>query len=323
MPREHRLRLLIAFAAVYLIWGSTYLAIRVAIETLPPFLMAAVRFLIAGSVLYAWARLRGAPHPTRAEWRAAAIVGVLLLAGGNGGVVWSEQIVPSGLTALIVGAEPLWVVILDWLRPGGARPGLITGLGLIVGFLGVALLIAPGREGAGVVPILGAVVLTGAIISWAIGSIYSRTAPAPASPLLGTGTKMLAGGVALGIMSVLAGEPAGFHVAAVSGRSLIALGYLIVFGAIVGFTAYVWLLRNTSLAKASTYAYVNPVVAVLLGWLILGEPLTARILLATAIIVTAVILISGLPILRAGARRLFGGATTLPPATVPSRPADG
>ena len=171
MPREQRLRLLIAFAAVYLIWGSTYLAIRVAIETLPPFLMAAVRFLIAGSVLYAWARLRGAPHPTRAEWRAAAIVGVLLLAGGNGGVVWSEQIVPSGLTALIVGAEPLWVVILDWLRPGGARPGLITGLGLIVGFLGVALLIAPGREGAGVVPILGAVVLTGAIISWAIGSI--------------------------------------------------------------------------------------------------------------------------------------------------------
>lgn len=323
MPREHRLRLLIAFAAVYLIWGSTYLAIRIAIETIPPFLMAAVRFLIAGGALYGWARLRGAPHPTPTEWRAAVIVGVLLLAGGNGGVVWAEQIVPSGLTALIVGAEPLWVVILDWLRPGGRRPGLITGLGLIVGFLGVTLLIAPGRDGAGVVPLLGAAALTGAIVSWAIGSIYSRTAPAPASPLMGTGTKMLAGGAALAAMSLAAGEPARFHAAAVSGRSLIALGYLIVFGAIVGFTAYIWLLRNTTLAKASTYAYVNPVVAVLLGWLILSEPLTARVLLATAIIVGGVIMISGLPILRAGARRLLGGATTLPPATVPSRPAEG
>jgi drug/metabolite transporter (DMT)-like permease len=249
-------------------------------------------------------------------------VGVLLLAGGNGGVVWAEQIVPSGLAALIVGAEPLWVVILDWLRPGGRQPGLLTGVGLLVGFLGVALLIAPGRGGTGVVPPLGAAALTVAIISWAIGSIYSRTAPAPASPLMATGTKMLAGSAALGVMSLVAGEPARFHAAAVSGRSLFALAYLIVFGAIVGFTAYLWLLQNTTLAKASTYAYVNPVVAVLLGWLILREPLTARILLATAIIVSGVVLISGLPLLRSGARRLFGGGTTLPPAAVPSRPAD-
>jgi drug/metabolite transporter (DMT)-like permease len=322
MPRKHRLRLLIAFAAVYLIWGSTYLGIRVAIETMPPFFMAAARFLVAGTVLYGWSRLRGAPRPTRAEWRAASIVGVLLLAGGNGGVVWAEQIVPSGLAALIVGAEPLWVVILDWLRPGGRRPGCVTGVGLVVGFLGVALLIAPGRGGSGVVPPLGAAALTVAIISWAIGSIYSRTAPSPASPLMATGTKMLAGGTALAAMSLVAGEPGRFHLAAVSGRSLFALVYLIVFGAIVGFTAYLWLLQNTTLAKASTYAYVNPVVAVLLGWLILREPLTARILLATAIIVSGVVLISGLPLLRSGARRLFGGATTLPPASVPSRPAD-
>ena len=329
MPREHRLRLLLAFAAVYLVWGSTYLAIRIAIETTPPFLMAAARFLVAGGLLYGWARLRGAPRPTGPEWRAAAIAGVLLLAGGNGGVVWAEQTVPSGLTALIVGAEPLWVVILDWLRPGGRRPALVTGLGLATGFVGVALLVAPQRGGAASVNPAGAIVLTVAIISWAVGSIYSRTAPAPASPLLGTGQKMLAGGAALAVLSLVAGEPSRLDLAGVSARSALALAYLIVVGAIVGFTAYLWLLRNTTLAKASTYAYVNPVVAVFLGWLILGEPLTARIMLAAGVIVTGVFLISGIQLVTKGARTAPGrdgartsGATTLP-TVVPSQPADG
>jgi drug/metabolite transporter (DMT)-like permease len=331
MPRELRYRLLLAFAAVYLVWGSTYLAIRVAIETMPPFLMAGVRFLIAGAVLYGWARLRGAPRGTWAEWRAAVIIGVLLLVGGNGGVVWAEQIVPSGLTALMVGAEPLWVVILDWMRPGGRRPGLVTGLGLAIGFLGVTLLAAPWSGGSATVPVVGTIALTIAIISWAVGSIYSRSAPQPASPLLGTGQKMLAGGAALVLLSAATGEPARFDVAAVSPRSAVALAYLIVFGAIVGFTAYLWLLQNTSLAKASTYAYVNPIVAVFLGWLMLDEPLNARILLAAAIIVTGVFLISGLqlvakrkPRLVSSERGLRGsGATSLPAAAVPSRPAEG
>jgi len=297
-------RLITAFATVYLVWGSTYLAIRVAIETLPPFLMAGVRFAVAGAVLYGWARLRGAARPTIAEWVGGTVAGVLLLAGGNGGVVWAEQTVASGLTALVIGSEPLWVVLMDWARPHGRRPGLVTGLGLGIGFAGVALLVAPTWDDGAAVHPAGAVVLTLASISWAAGSIVSRTASAPASPALGTGQKMLAGGGVLILMALISGELHRFHVADVSTRSLLALAYLIVAGAIAAFSAYLWLLRHTTLARASTYAYVNPVVATVLGRLVLHEPLTPRTLVAAAIIVTGVFVITrGTPAASTGAGR--------------------
>lgn len=294
--KQHGFRLITAFAAVYLIWGSTYLAILWAIDTIPPFLMAGVRFCVAGGVLYAWARLRGSPAPTRAHWRDAAIVGALLLLGGNGGVVWAEYHgVPTGLTALLIATEPLWVVLLDWVRPRGNRPTIGEVAGLLLGFGGVALLIGPAEVAVGGAPRvhpLGAAVLIAATLSWATGSLYSRDAKLPHAPLLTTGMKMLAGGALLTLAGTAGGEWARLDLGAVSARSALALVYLILFGAIVAFTAYLWILRNTTLATASTYAYVNPVVAVFLGWWLAREVVTLRILLATEIIVGAVVLIT-------------------------------
>jgi drug/metabolite transporter (DMT)-like permease len=288
-----RWRVVTAFAAVYLIWGSTYLAIRIAIETMPPFLMAGVRFLIAGALLYAWIRWRGTPRPARSHWLAATLVGGLLLLGGNGGVVWAEQRVPSGLTALLIATVPLWMVLLNWLRPGGVKPsnGVISGLTL--GFIGITLLVGPGElAGGNHVDSLGAAVLIFASLLWAAGSLYSRRAQLPTSPLLATAMEMLAGGALLLTAGLLAGEWTRFAPSALSLRSWLALSYLIVFGALIGFTAYIWLLRVSTPARASTYAYVNPVVAILLGWAFAGEPLTARTLLAAAIIVAAVVVIT-------------------------------
>jgi drug/metabolite transporter (DMT)-like permease len=319
MPRDPRARLLLAFAAVYIIWGSTYLAIRFAIETLPPFTMAAIRFLIAGGVLYAWGRLRGDPAPTRREWRGAAVIGGLLLLGGNGGVVWAEQYVASGLAALFVGAEPLWAVLLDWARPGGTRPSGAVIFGLLIGFAGVALLVAPADAGAQGTHLLGALALIVATISWAVGSIYSRHAPVPASPLMSTGSKMLAGGALLLVAAGVTGEPLRFDAGAVSARSVLALLYLIVFGAIAGFTAYIYLLKHTTLAKASTYAYVNPVVALFLGWMLAGEPLTARTLVATAVILGGVATIN-LGHVAVASRRLMARGGAMLRAGLASRP---
>jgi drug/metabolite transporter (DMT)-like permease len=282
-----------AFAAVYLIWGSTYLAIRFAIETIPPFLMAGARFLIAGALLFVWVRSRGAPKPTRSQWIAALVVGGLLLAGGNGGVVWAEQRVPSGITALLVATVPLWMVLLDWLRPGGARPGPGVVGGIVLGLGGIALLIQPGSFMAGsAVDPIGAAVLGLAALSWAVGSLYSRHAKLPSMPLLATSMEMLAGGALLVVMGLATGEASDVVPSAISGRSATALLYLVIFGSLVGFTAYVWLLRVASPARVSTYAYVNPVVAVILGWAFASEPLTARTLVAAAIIVGAVALIT-------------------------------
>jgi len=288
-----RWRVVTAFAAVYLIWGSTYLAIRIAVETMPPFLMAGVRFLIAGAILYVWTRWRGTPSPTPSHWRAATIVGGLLLLGGNGGVVWAAQHVPSGLTALLIATVPLWMALLNWLRPGGGKPSNGAIAGLLLGFIGIMLLIGPDKLVSGQqVDSLGAVVLIIAALSWAAGSLYSRQAQLPASPLLATAMEMLAGGALLLIAGLLFGEWTRFELSAPSLRSWLALSYLIFFGALIGFTAYIWLLRVTTPAQASTYAYVNPVVAIFLGWAIAGEPLTGRTLLAAAIIVAAVVVIT-------------------------------
>lgn len=280
-----------AFAAVYLIWGSTYLAIRYAIETLPPFGMAGVRFVIAGALLYGWLRLRGVAAPTRPQWRTAAIIGALLLLGGNGAVVWAEQRIPSGVAALLVAGVPIWMVVLEWLRPGGTRPGRWVVGGLVLGSAGLVLLVGPGEVlGGGHIDPLGALAVVGGSFAWAVGSVYSRSAQLPDSPLLATGMEMLTGGAFLLLAGVATGETVDFG--AVSTRSLLALLYLIGFGSLVAFTAYIWLLRATTPAKASTYAYVNPVVAVGLGWALAGEPLTARIAVAAAIIVGAVALIT-------------------------------
>jgi drug/metabolite transporter (DMT)-like permease len=288
-----RSRVIAAFAAVYLIWGSTYLAIRIAIETIPPFVMAGVRFLIAGTLLFAWARARGAPAPTRRHWIAAILIGVLLLTLGNGAVVWSEQRVASGLTALLVAMVPVWTVLVEWVGGTRQRPGAGTVAGLLIGLAGVALLVAPGHLAGGsrVDPLI-ALVLTGGSISWSIGSVYSHRAGLPRSPQLATAMEMLAGGGGLLLAGLASGELAAFHPAAVTGRSAVAVVYLIIFGSLIGFTAFVWLLRVSTPARVSTYAYVNPAVAVLVGWAMAGEQLSARTLLAAAIIVAGVVLIT-------------------------------
>jgi drug/metabolite transporter (DMT)-like permease len=298
MPNSSRASVWAALGAVYLIWGSTYLGIKFVIETMPPFASASIRFLIAGGVMYLFRRLRGDPAPTRKEWRAAAIVGLLLLAGGNGAVVWAEQTVPSGLVALMIGTTPLWIVLLDYLRPWRlfgietqfARPRPLALLGVVIGFVGVAFLVLGGNPVDGKIDPVGAGVVIFGTISWASGSVYGRSAKLPASPLLGTGMEMLIGGVGLGVLAALSGDWLRLDLAAVTRESWLALLYLIVVGSWIGFSAYVWLLKNAPLPLVSTYAYVNPVVAIILGALIAGEPITPRIVLAAAIIVGAVVL---------------------------------
>ena len=288
-------RVIAALGALYLIWGSTYLAIRFAIETIPPFMMAGARFVAAGLVLWVFANVRGlAPRwPSARELGAAAIVGALLLLGGNGAVVWAEQRVPSGIAALLVATVPLWMVLVDWARPGGRRPSVGVALGLLLGLAGLVLLVGlDGLRGTGGVDLLGALVLTFGSITWAVGSILGKQLPLPKNALAATGLEMFCGGVLLFALGAAVGEFGAFDPSSISTRSLLAWAYLFTFGSLIGFTAYIWLLGVVSPAKASTYAYVNPVVAVLLGWAFANEPLTARMFVAAAIIIAAVALIT-------------------------------
>ena len=288
-----RAQIIAAFASIYLVWGSTYLAIRYAIETIPPFTMGGVRFLVSGVMLYVWARYRGAPTPTRLHWRNAAIAGAFLLLGGNGAVVWAEQFVPSGLTALLVSILPFWLVIIEWARPPRRRPSGLVLVGLVLGFVGIIVLIGPGNLGGdGDIPLLGALVLILGSLSWAIGSFWSRDAELPISGLLTTGMEMLAGGALLFMVGVVSGELSDFDIQRVSRDSAIGLLYLITFGSLIGFTSYIWLLDKVSPAILGTYAYVNPIVAVLLGWAIAGETLSIRTGVAAAIVICAVALIT-------------------------------
>ena len=287
-----RLRMIASFAAVYIIWGSTYLAIRIAIKTLPPFFLGGIRFTISGAILYSWARLSGVPKPTRFNWRAAAIIGALLLFLGNGSVAWAEQRVPSSVTALLMATVPSWTVLLDWMRRGGIRPNAGVVVGVVLGFTGIVFLITQGDlVGGNALNLLGIIVLLCSALSWSIGSLYSHYARMPDSPVLGTGMEMLAGGAFLLVAGVVSGEWKDLNPAQISLSSALALGYLIIFGSFVAFTAFNWLLRTVAPARVATYAYVNPVVAVFLGWAIAGEPLTPRTLLSTVIIVTAVAII--------------------------------
>lgn len=286
-------RLVAGFAAVYLIWGSTYLAIRFGVETLPPLLMAATRFAVPGAALYVWMRRRGAPRPTPAQWRAAAISGSLLLAGGNGVVTWAEQWVPSGLTALIVASVPLWMAAMSWVVEPGARPGARGIAGIVLGFAGVAWLVEPGGElGRDPQTLLGALGIVLASALWAAGSLASRHLPRPGNAFLSSAMQMLAGAGALALAGTLAGEWSRMHPETVSARSVVSLFYLMTFGSVIALSAYVWLMHVTTPAKASTYAYVNPVVAVFLGWAIAGETVTSRTVVAAAVIIAAVVMIT-------------------------------
>ncbi len=292
-----RLRVSLAFLTLYVVWGSTYLAIRWMVEDIPPFVAAAMRHGCAGAVLYAWARFRGAPRPTRAQWRVAAVVGALLLTAGNGLVNWAEVYVPSGLTSLLVASLPLWMVGLDWLRHDGPAPSGRTSAGLVLGTLGIIALVwsAGGigqATGNTVAVLLGCGALLVASLAWAVGSLYSRRAPRHPHGGLATGMEMLAASALLWPIALVTGDVARFAPAAVSAASWWSLAYLIVFGSILAFSAYTWLLRVTTPAKVSTYAYVNPVVAVALGAMLGGERLTPGILVAAGLVLAAVVLLT-------------------------------
>jgi len=280
-----------ALSAVYLIWGSTYLAIRFTVETTPPFLSAAARFVISGGFLYAWRRAAGDPRPSRLEWRNASIIGILLLCGGNGGVVWAAQFIPSSLSALLVATVPLWMLLFDAVRPAGEKPGAKALSGILIGFCGAALLIGWSASGATPESFYGAVAVVAASLLWAIGSIYGKILHLPASPLVTTGIEMLAGGVVQIFVAWLFGEFTEFDLSAVSTRSAWAWSYLTVIGPIA-FVAYAWLLRNAPIPLVATYSYVNPLVAIILGYFLGKEIITMRILLAAGLIISSVILVS-------------------------------
>jgi drug/metabolite transporter (DMT)-like permease len=284
-----RIAIVLAFAAIYLIWGTTFLGIRYAVETLPPFLMGATRFLFAGALLFGWTRLRGVPMPRLALWKPAFVAGFFMMLIAQGSVSWAEQKVPSGLAAVIVATTPIWFLLLDWVAVSRRPPRVVTALGLAVGLCGVVLLIAPWQTGVRDIDLLGAVVLVLGSFSWATGSLYTRTAKSPSSHLQATAMQMLAGGTLLLLAGTLVGDWGRLDPGAVSTRSVVALLYLSIVGSLVALTAYTWLLGVVAPSRVSTYAYVNPVVAVLLGTLVAGEALTLRMLLAMALILGAVV----------------------------------
>jgi drug/metabolite transporter (DMT)-like permease len=280
-----------AMFSIYIIWGSTYLGIKFAVDTMPPFTMAAARFLIAGAILFALRRAAGDPIPRRIEMRSAATIGLFLLVGGNGAVTWAEQTIPSGLAALMVSSAPLWMITLDALLPGGKRPPMRVLLGVSIGFGGVLLLLWPGQN-SGMLDLnpLGTGALIFATLAWSFGSIYSRYLNLPASPMMGTAVEMLAGGAMLLAIGGITGELGRLNPAGFSMQSILALAYLTIFGSLVAFTAYTWLLRVAPTSLVSTYAYVNPLVALSIGALLGNETFSPRTLAAAAIILGSVAL---------------------------------
>lgn len=289
MTISRRIAVPLAFGLVYVIWGSTYLAIRYAVQTIPPFLMAGVRFFTAGAILYLVMRRTTGVKPTPAQWRNTAIIGFLLLLLGNGFVSWAEQRVPSGITAVLVATVPLFLVVLEALTTG-TRPGARAWLGIALGLLGVAVLVRPSGHGA--VDPVGAIALIVAAISWSYGSLFGRRADLPKNSLLTTSMEMLTGGVFLIVAGLLGGEARHFSLAAVSRASILSLTYLIFLGALVGYSAYTYLVSATTPARLGTYAYVNPVIAVILGAVVAGEPITPVTVLAIGMILSAVVILT-------------------------------
>lgn len=284
-------KIILGFATIYLVWGSTYLAIRLGVETMPPFLLAGIRFVIGGTLLYAWSRMRGAERPERKHKIPALILGLLLPLGGTGLVTLAEKTVPSGLAALLVATVPLWIVLVDWLRPGGSRPRRLVVAGLALGFTGIAMLILPSVSGTlHELSLIGALTVVVASLSWATGSIYSKYAPQPKSKVMGTGMQMIAGGSGLLMLSLITGEMHGLDLAAVTLTSWLSLAYLITAGS-VAFAAYIWLISEVDPSKVATYAYVNPVIAIFLGAVIADELMSSWTMLCSMIIIAAVFMV--------------------------------
>ena len=297
------LAIALGFVAVYLVWGSTYLAMRIGVRTMPPFMLGSARFFIAGLLIWAWYAAKGKTHLARPHWRNTAGSGVLLLVFGNGGVVWSLQHIPSGLAALIVGTVPLWIVAIEWVR-GVRKPSPRVIAGVVAGLLGIAVLLGPdvlaswqatSARAEDQAHAIGVLVVLCASLAWAMGSLLSRGTRLPEAPLLPISMQMLSGGAALLTLSLATGEWSRFAWVQVSAEALMAIAYLIVGGSLVAYSAYIWLLQVLPPARVATYAFVNPVVAVFLGSALAGEPLTSRTLLAAAIIVGAVALITLVP----------------------------
>lgn len=291
--RPPRALLWVAFAIIYLVWGTSYLAISVAIETIPPFIMSASRFLIAGSVLFIFARSQWggrAALPTRREWMGAAVAGFLLFVVNNGLIVWAEYGgVPTGVVALLIGTTPMWMVLLNWMR-SGARPSPLTWLGLLLGLAGVGLLVNVSEQPGGTT-LAGAAVVIVAAFFWAFGSLYARGASLPKAPLMSTAIQLLWGGIFQTVLAVVSGELAVFQISQVSALSVVAMLYLAIVSSIIAFSAFTWLMRVTDPARVATYAFVNPMIAFILGWLLLGEPITPRTVMAAGVIVIAVFII--------------------------------
>ncbi len=287
-------QVLLAFLAVYVLWGSSYISIRVAIESIPPFLMSGTRNVLAGVVLGLWAFKSDAPRPRAIEIRATALTGLLMLCLGNGSVTWGEMFTASGRVALIVSMTPVWFVLIEWLRPGGTRPSPLLLTGLAIGASGVALLVGAdaisGTHAPGAL-IAEVIVLSGSL-SWALGSMYSRHAPLPQSNAVASALQMIFAGSYLIAFGGLRGEWSAFHWAQVTPRSMVAFTYLVLGPSIIGYSAFTWLLKVSTPAKVSTYGFVNPVIAVFLGWLVVGEEVTSRMITATLVIVAGVALIT-------------------------------
>jgi drug/metabolite transporter (DMT)-like permease len=292
LERTTRTKLILGFLCVYIVWGSTYLAIRWGVETIPPFALGGVRFLLAGGSLYLYSRWRGAPKPTALEWRNAAIVGALLLFVGNGAVSWAEMRVSSGMTSLIVATVPLWLVLCEVAM--GQRPGFAKWAGVAIGLVGVGLLVLPkdGDLSHAAVDPAGAAVLALGSLSWTVGSLFSRTAKLAKPPAMAISMQMLAGGTMLALLALVTGQATALVTHPPSMLSLLSLLYLIVFGSLIGFSTYMWLLRVASPTAVGTYAYVNPAVAVLLGVLFAGETMPPQAVVATLVIVGGVAMVS-------------------------------
>ncbi len=292
MP-ESKVKLVFAFGLVYIIWGSTYLAIKLAIDSIPPFLMAGARHVIAGLILITFVYLKEKPSIRPRHIRSNTIIGGLLLLGGNGGVVWAEQFVPSGLASLLVSMVPIWILLINWLGLKNGKPSVKKTAGVVLGLSGLMFLISPLEllRAEAVNPI-GAIVLMFASLSWAAGSVYTNYAKMPESKFAAISIQMLSGGFMLLIWSFIVGEYKHFNISAVTVNSYLALIYLIIFGSLIAYSAYIWLLHAAGPSLTSTYAYVNPVVAVFLGWILISEPMNPRIIISTVIIISAVALIT-------------------------------
>ncbi|MDG2013706.1 MAG: EamA family transporter [Pirellulaceae bacterium] len=287
------LKIVAAFAAIYLIWGTTYLAMAIAVQTIPPFMISGARFVFAGLLLLGFLIPRGVPLPRWRQWKWAAVIGTCLMVGGNGLVMWGIQEIPSGICAVIIATMPLWMTVFDWLFYEGPRPTWRVATGLVLGLAGIVLLIGP-RDlmlGEAVMHLPSLLAVICAPIFWSLGSLQSRRVDLPKNVFMATGAEMICGGAVLLVISVFMQEPSQIDWDGVSWNSAAAVVYLTIFGSLIALTSYMWLLKNAVASRVATYTYINPIIAVFLGWLILDEAITSQTFLAIVVIVSAVVMI--------------------------------